>query len=120
MIVLRNKEFSNKMIEDLKKEIEKLGIEDFEVSDRIPRDNVSIGGSGLSDIRIYIPMDSDYLQYEIEDMLRKGGSLIRTQVTVDRNIYVMKVLGTVKLKTLADIAEHIIEDQGTITILENI
>lgn len=95
MIILRTKIFSKRdiMIKNITARLDREGLEDYEVSSRIPNDVISIN-SDLSNIMIYIPYDLEYSQYEIDNIIRTISPFIRTETTLeDRNLFVMKLSG---------------------------
>jgi len=121
MICFRPKNFSifNYMIEEIKKKLESNGVEDFEVSQKIPKDSISITGD-IKNIRIYIPMDMEYSQIKIEDFIRKLSKFNRCSTNLDRNIFVMRLSDNLTLQQYIKLVEYIIEEEGYCTILDNI
>ena len=111
MIILRTNYYSNnKMIDNITARLDKDGIEDYEVSESIPKDSISIT-SELKDTKIYIPMDYDYSQFEIDDFIRSMVSYIRTTTTLDRNIYVMKLNGRLTEAQYYKLVKYLISSQ---------
>ena len=94
MIILRTAKFSttDSMINNITSRLDRDGVDDYEVSDSIPSDSISIT-SDLKDTKIYIPTDFEYSQFEIDDYIRSMVSYMRPTTTYDRNIYVMKLSG---------------------------
>ncbi len=94
MIILRTTNYSitDNMVNNITMRLDREGIEDYEVSDTIPQDSISIT-SDLKDTKIYIPTDFEYSQFEIDDYIRSLVSYMRPTTTFDRNIYVMKLSG---------------------------
>lgn len=118
MIILKYKDFSNTTI--INKVVEKLdreGIEDYEVSDRIPNDVISITAENLNGVRIYIPEEMEYSQFEIDDYIRKQAKFVRTNTTQERKFFIMKLTGTLTQPQYYNIIKWIIEEQGFCTIL---
>ena len=114
----KKKFFSSNMIEKLVDKLEKNRLEDFEVSDRIPKDVISVT-TDLKDIRIYIPTDLDYAQYEIDDEIRRNAKFLRTKTVLDRNMYIMTLIGgTLTLSQLYNVIKYIIEELGFCTLLD--
>lgn len=110
--------FSGNMVEKIVDKLEKDGLEDYEVSDRIPKDVISIT-TDLKDIRIYIPLDLDYSQYEIDDEIRKNARFLRTKTILDRNIYEMTLIGgTLTFSQYYNVVKYIIKEQGFCTLLD--
>ena len=94
MIILRTARFSiaNNMVKNITEKLDRDGIDDYDVSNSIPSDSISIT-SDLKDTKIYIPTDFEYSQFEIDDYIRSMVSYMRPSTTYDRNIYVMKLSG---------------------------
>lgn len=102
-----------KLVERLKNE----GVEDFEVSQKVGTDEISIAGD-LGSLKFYIPRDLDYFQYELDDYIRLQAKFVRTQTNMERNIYVMKLQGSLTLSQLVKVVKYIIEEQGYCIILD--
>ena len=94
MIILRTTNYSitDNMVNNITSKLDREGVDDYEVSDTIPTDSISIT-SDLKDTKIYIPTDFEYSQFEIDDYIRSMVSYMRPTITFDRNIYVMKLSG---------------------------
>lgn len=121
MVSFRLKNFSifNKMIEEIKKKLVSDGVEDFEVSQKIPKDSISITGD-IKNIKIYIPMDLEYSQIKIEDFIRKLSKFNRCSTSLDRNIFVMKLSDNLTIQQYIKLVEYIVDEEGYCTILDNI
>lgn len=122
MIILRTLHFSNpmtrKMITKLVEKLDKEGIEDYEVSNRIPNDVISIYPNP-SMLKIYIPSDLEYSQYSIDDFIRDMVPHIRTSVSLERNIYVMKLSGILSFDQLYKLIKEIIDTEEFCTLLDD-
>ena len=105
----------NKVVEKLEKD----GVVDYETADRIPTDVISVT-TDLNSLKIYIPKDLEYSQYEIEDYIRTLAKFVRTSTGMERNIYVMKLTGTLTQAQYIKLIEWIIDSQGFCTILTSI
>lgn len=118
MIILRDKNFSNiaMIIDKVTERLDQEGIVDYEVSDRVPTDVISMTAN-LSGIKIYIPRDLEYSQYEIDDFIRTQAKFVRTNTSMERNIYVMKLTGTLTQPQYYKLVKWIIDEQGFCTIL---
>ena len=94
MIILRTTNYSmnDNMVKNITARLDREGVYDYDVSDTIPQDSISIT-SDLKDTKIYIPTDFEYSQFEIDDYIRSIVSYMRPSTTYDRNIYVMKLSG---------------------------
>lgn len=116
MILLRDKYFSGDMIEKITTKLEQEGIGDYEVSDRIPTDVISITGEP-NGLKIYIPRDYEYSQYEIDDFIRTQAKFVRTNTNLERNIYVMKLTGSLTFPQMYKLVKFIIDEEGFCTLL---
>lgn len=121
MIIFRIRHFSDlqtrKMITKLTEKLDRDRIEDYEVSDKIPRDVISISPDPSS-INIYIPRDLEYSQYTIDDTIRSLVPHLRTTTTLERDIYVMKLSGTLNFDQLYKLIREIIEDNEFCSIID--
>jgi hypothetical protein len=116
MILLRYKKFSNNMINKLVEKLEQNRIGDFEISDRIPMDTISITGD-VNKLKIYIPTDLENFQYDIDDFIRTHAKFVRTNTNLERNIFVMKLNNSLTFQQYYKLVEYIIEEQGFCTIV---
>lgn len=107
----------NKAVEKITEKLDSEGIEDYEVSDRVQTDVISVDPSPTG-MKIYIPRDLDYAQYKIDDEIRLLAKFVRTQVNLERNIFVMKLNGTLTPAQQAKLVKFIIEEEGYCTILD--
>ena len=95
MIILRTVNYSmatDRMVNNITSKLDREGIDDYDVSNTIPSDSISIT-SDLKDTKIYIPTDFEYSQFEIDDYIRSVVSYIRPSISFDRNVYVMSLSG---------------------------
>lgn len=112
---------SGAMIDKLIKDLDKEKIEDYEVVKKIPTDVISIvpDQKAVNGIKIYIPEDLDYSQYDIDDHIRKINRFIRTETnSVTRNMLLMTTNGTFKYSELLDLIKFIIEKEGFCSIID--
>lgn len=120
MIILRRRHFSltnEQMIDKLVEKLDSSYVEDYEVSDKIPRDDISIFIDN-SIPTIYIPTDLEFSQYDIDDFIRSMAPHLRTNTRLDRNIYVMNVSGKLDLNQLYKLVKFIIEIGDFCTIID--
>lgn len=103
------------IMENLVDRLDRAGYDDYEISDEISTDSITL----TSDNKIYIPGDLDYMQYKIDDFLRKENRFIRTRIEqVSRNLLCMNITGTLTEPKLFHLAAYIIDEEGFITLLE--
>lgn len=101
------------MVEDVVERLERKGIQDFEVLDKIPKDTISLLFLDNGDINIYIPKEYEYSQYEIDDAIRSLSPGFRTRTSLERDIYVMKMTtGRLNPTQTSKVVEKIIEGDG--------
>ena len=121
MIIYRMRHFSSinnrKMIEKLVNKLDSDNIEDYEILQRIPKDVISLT-SDIQNLRIYIPTDYEYSQYEIDDFIRTMISYARTTTILDRDIYVMKISVSLTFDQYYKLLRFIIKDNGFCAIIE--
>lgn len=120
MIILRTSHFSydsKKMIDKIIEYLDKRNIEDYSIEKKIPLDSISVS-TDPDEIKIYIPREFEYSQYDIDDFIRSMVSYARTNTKLDRNIYIMKVSVALKPDQMAKLVEYIIEEWDFCTILE--
>ena len=121
MIILRTRQFSSRngnMIEDITKQLDKIGVEDYEVAVKIPLDTISVIADPRH-VKIYIPRDFEYSQYDIDDFVRSILSHARTKTVYDRNIYVMTVSTPMNLSQYCKLIKYIADEWEFCTIIEN-
>jgi ABC-type Fe3+-hydroxamate transport system substrate-binding protein len=94
-----------------------IGVEDYEVSRKIPLDVISVT-SEPKQVKIYIPRDFEYSQYDIDDFIRSMISHARTKTIYDRNIYVMTVSTSLNLSQYCKLVKYITEEWEFCTIIE--
>lgn len=105
------------MIKNITSRLDREGLEDYEVSSKIPKDVISIN-SDLSNIMIYIPLEFEYSQYEIDNFIRSIAPFVRTETTLeDRNIFVMKLSGKLTESQYYRLIKEIIQEEEFCTII---
>lgn len=119
MIILRTRHFSldRKMIEKIEEKLDKLGVEDYDISKKIPLDTISVSSDFVTP-KIYIPRDYEYSQYDIDDFIRSIIPFAKTKTIYDRNIYVMSISTPIKLDQYCKLIKYISEEWEFCTILE--
>lgn len=118
MIIEKSYSYSSgKMITKLTEKLDSARIEDYEVVEKIPLDVISIVPDP-EDIRIYIPEDLDYAQYEIDDYLRKKERFIRTDTEqLNKNMLIMTLSGPLQFNQIYKLVEHVIEENGFCSLI---
>jgi len=121
MIVLRQKN-TNKidqiMIKRITSKLDQDKVLDYEVSDKIPKDVISIYPD-LNEVKIYVPEELDYAQYEIDDFMRVLARFVKVNVDFDKKFYIITLSGTLQFNQLIKLIEFIIEKEEFCTILTN-
>lgn len=122
MIKFREKDFSvfdKHMLDNIKNKLESEKIEDFEITEKVPKDSISITGD-IKNIKLYIPIDLEYTQIKIEDFIRELSKFNRCSTNLDRNIFVMKLSDSLTLPQYIKLVKFIIEEEGFCSILRSI
>lgn len=120
MIILRRRHFSfsdRKMISKIVEKLDKDRVDDYEVTSKIPTDVISIS-SDLNSVKVYIPKEFEYSQYDIDDCIRSLIPHARTSTMYDRDIYVMKVSMPLKLDQYCKLIKYIVEEWDFCSIIE--
>ena len=119
MIILRTKTYSRlPMLERIVAKLDKEGVQDYDTSTRIPKDVVSIT-SDLGDLKIYLPLDFEYNQYDIDNYIRSNfGSFVRTKTKQDRDLYVMTLSTKLNENQYYKLIKYIIEVCEFIVLIE--
>lgn len=116
MIIIRECRFSS-IADDVEKKLIEEDIEDFEVGNKISKENITIT-SDLGNLKIYIPEDLDYFQYDLDDFIRNLASFSRTNTEFDRNIYIMTISRRLTENQYYKLVKYIISETKYCTILE--
>ena len=117
MIIKREKNFSKIVSDKISAKLDRDGILDYEVSDKISDDSISIS-SDLSNVEVFIPIDLEYSQYPIDDILRKVAPYLRSTTNLERDIYILRVQGKMTEDQYYKFIKGIIKSEEFITILE--
>lgn len=121
MKVLRLRFFSNytlnRMITKITERLDRDHINDYEVTDRVQNDVISILLDPTS-VKIYVPEgDLEYYQYDIDDFIRSIAPNIRTNTRMEGDIYVMKLSGVLNENQLYRLVKYIIEETDFCSII---
>ena len=118
MIILREKTYSQPaMISRLTQKLDKEKIEEYDVSDTIPKDSISVVGD-LMDFAIYLPEEFEYTQYLIDDKIRALAPHIRTNTVLDRDVYIMRLSSKLTEDQLYKLIKFIIAETDFCVILD--
>ena len=119
MIILRTKTYSsNRMLDRIIAKLDKDGVQDYDTGSRIPRDVVSVN-IDLGNLKIYLPRDYEYSQYDIDNYIRNTfGSFIRTTTKQDRDIFVMTLSTKLNENQLYKLIKYIIEITEFVVLLD--
>lgn len=124
MIIQRQKLYSTPqqrkaMIDRVVDKLEKAGYEDFEVVKKIPGDSISVG-SDLQSLKVYLPKEFEYSQYDIDDFIRALPGYIRTKTVLERDIYVMSVtMGKINEEQYIRLLKYIIDENAFVAIISD-
>lgn len=118
MIRFREKRYSQNdlaMIKYITDKLDKDRIYDFDISKSIPRDELSIN-TDLDNLEIYIPLDDEYMQYDIEKFISKMIPFPRIDGNVERNIFVQKIHSKLTKDQYYKLVKYLINETGFIVI----
>lgn len=125
MKVLRLRFFSNyaleRMITKITERLDRDRISDYEVTERVPNDVVSVFLDPKG-IKIYLPGDDyEYFQYDLDDYIRSIAPYIRTNTNPERDLYVMRLSGGGMLSEaqLYKLVKYIIEETGFVSLVSD-
>lgn len=118
MIVYTNRYFSaNSMpLEEVVDKVEDAGVEDFEVSPKISKDNISLTAD-LNNLKVYVPPKRVYDQYTVETYVRMFDPTNRARMENESGYIIMTFPRPIKLKNYIGLVKTIIDINGFCTIL---
>lgn len=108
---------SGDVIQKVTQELEKERIFDFEVSDKVSKDAISISAN-LGNLEIWIPQDFEFSQYSIDDFIREMLPYAYTNTRFEYNVYKMSVKGRLTLQQYTKLLKHIIKEAEFVVIVE--
>ena len=110
---------NQQMIDRITKKLDNAGLDDYDVASKISKDSISIT-SDLGNLKLYLPYEYEYSQYDIDDFIRGMSGAFRTKTIPDGDIYVMTVYGG-RLNEIQyfKLLKYLIEENEFVTILEN-
>jgi len=117
MIVLREINYSNNFLGRITEKLDASRIEDYDVCNYIPSDCISITATPLN-TKIYIPVDFEDIQYDLEDFIRSTASFIRTKSTLDRNVFILSLSGNLTDTQYIKIVRFIVENYDFCVIID--
>jgi hypothetical protein len=91
--------------------------DNYDVDLNIPDDVISVN-LDLDHMEIYIPLEFEYSQYTIDNDIRKIASYLRTDVRLDRDIYIMSLSSKVTFDQYYKIIKAIIREEGFCSIVK--
>lgn len=106
------------MIPEITEILDKDDIEDYEVENKVPKDVISISVDEGGKVKIFLPKDYEYSQYDIDDFIRTLYPHYRTTTTTEGRIKIMKPSGDMDAKKIAKLIEYIIEENEFCTIVD--
>ena len=120
MIILRTKTYSKgPMLDRIIAKLDKDGVQDYDTSTRIPSDSVSIT-TDLGNLKIYLPIDYEYNQYDIDNFVRNTfGSFVRTTTKQERDVFVMTLSTKLNENQYLKLIKYIIDICEFIVLLES-
>jgi hypothetical protein len=120
MITYKQKEYTNSsdVIRRATESLEKERTYDYEVSDKISKDFISISGN-LGNLEIWIPEEFEFSQYSIDDFIREMLPFAYTNVRQESGIYKMSVKGKLTQTQYTKLLRHIIKEAEFIVLVDN-
>lgn len=124
MIVFREKTYShyfssaksNVMLNKITAKLDQEREDNYDVDLSIPDDVISVN-LDLDHMEIYIPIEFEYSQYTIDNKIRSIASYLRTDVRLDRDIYIMSLTSKVTFDQYYKIIKAIIKEEGFCSIV---
>ena len=113
------KEYANSsdVIQKTVEALEKERNHDFEVSDKVSKDFISLSGN-LGNLEIWIPQEYEFSQYSIDDKIRDMLPYAYTNVRFESNLYKMSVKGKLTQPQYLKLVKHIIEETEFVTLVD--
>lgn len=120
MITYKQKEYTNSsdVIRKATESLEKERTYDYEVSDKISKDFISISGN-LGNLEIWIPEEFEFSQYSIDDFIREMLPFAYTNVRQESGLYRMSVKGKLTQTQYTKLLRHIIKEAEFIVLVDN-
>ena len=119
MIKYKQKEYSSSSftIQKASESLDKEKIFDYEVSDKVSKDNISISGN-LGNLEIWIPKEFEFTQYSIDDFIRELLPSAYTNVRFESNIFKMSVKGKFTIPQYVKLLKHIIKETEFVVMVD--
>jgi hypothetical protein len=124
MIVFREKKYSyissakvEAMLNKITTKLDQEREDNYDIDLVIPDDVISVN-LDLNNMEIYIPLEFEYSQYAIDNKIRSIASYLRTDVRLDRDIYIMSLTSKVTFDQYYKIIKAIIQESGFCSIVK--
>ena len=104
------------MINDIVRLLDQKKIEDYEVVEKVPKDTICVDPEGM---KVYLPVDLEFYQYDIDDFIRSLRPNYRTNTVLDRDIYILKISGQLSAGQYSKLISYIISMDGFCVIYKN-
>lgn len=120
MITYKQKEYTNSsdVIRKATESLEKERTYDYEVSDKVSKDFISISGN-LGNLEIWIPEEFEFSQYSIDDFIREMLPFAYTNVRQELGLYKMSVKGKLTQTQYTKLLRHIIKEAEFVVLVDN-
>lgn len=106
----------NRMLKEIADQLERLGILDIELDDKIPDDVISLTGN-LNSLKIFLPDELEYAQYGITDWIRQELRLARTRVSYEGKFLSIEVRGSLTKAQYIKLIKFIVKEYRFCTLL---
>ena len=108
---------TEKLFKEIIDDLKRKNIIDVDIDNKlVPRDCVGVTGD-LRSVKIYLPEDEEYLQYEVEDWIRKTIKLARTNITFECNVLAIKVMTPMTKVQYRSLIEYLVKEFGFCSLL---
>ena len=108
---------TEKLFKEIIDDLKRKNITDVDIDNKlVPRDCVGVTGD-LRSVKIYLPEDEEYLQYEVEDWIRKTIKLARTNITFERNVLAIRVMTPMTKIQYRSLIEYLVKEFGFCSLL---
>ncbi len=121
MITYKQKEYTNSsdVIQKAAEALEKERTYDYEISDKVSKDYISITGN-LGNLEIWIPEEFEFSQYAIDDFIREMLPFAYTNIRSESTrLYKMSVKGKLTQTQYNKLVRHIIKEAEFVVLVDN-